>query len=241
VRLQPSLRLAPFDAVAAPDDPAASAPTTARRRYLLPALASAVLPGAGEIATGHIWNGLPLLAAEVAIWMGYVHYNDEGKQLRSQYEVFADAHWSYARWQDSLRVHYNTDDPPPQWYNEEYPYHCDCSPPYIPKDVDPQEYYENAGKYRHFWPGWEDWVYNPADPVNSDSQALRAEYISMRNRSNDNFDSAGTMLGMAVLTRAVSVAQTLWLVRRDTRNAHLQLQPTYSSRKGAGMKVTWSY
>jgi hypothetical protein len=63
----------------------------------------------------------------------------------------------------------------------------------------------------------------------------------MRNRSNDNFDSAGTMLGLAVLTRVVSVAQTMWLVRRDARQVDLEWRPIYSRRKGAGMQLTWHY
>jgi hypothetical protein len=241
----PSLRL---DRFSDPSEPAVPGTSVSRRTYLLPALASAILPGAGEIATGHIWNGIPLLAAEVAIWIGYAHYNNEGNQLRSDYEVFADQHWDYNRWQQNLEENFNPDpnqpggaDPPPFWWNPtDYPGGCDCSPPYIPKSEDPQEYYENAGKYRHFWPGWQDWVYNANDPLNSDSVGLRAEYISMRNRSNDAFDNAGTMIGLALVTRAISVAQTLWLVRRDSQSA-FNVAPTYSRYKGAGMKLTWMY
>jgi len=249
--LQPTLRLDRHLALSV-DDPLSTgqaesglnASKVSRSRYAVPALASAVLPGTGEIATGHFWNGIPLLAAEVAIWIGYFHYNDEGSQLRADYEVFVDAHWSPERWQTNLRTWYNVDDPntpPPNWYNEDFPYNCDCSPPFIPKEEDPQEYYENAGKYRHFRPGWDDWAYNPNDPLGSDSASNRAEYISMRNRSNDNFDNAGTMLGLAVLTRAISVTQTLWLVNRDVKKQNLELRPTYGRRKGAGMKLTWSY
>jgi len=240
--IAPRLRL---DPLGNPGDPATPGPPASRGAYVWPALASAVVPGAGEIVTGHIWNGIPLLAAEVAIWVGFAHYNDQGNQLRSDYEAFAERYWDYDRWQNNLQTWYdpNSDPPgtPPWWNPTEYPGGCDCSPPYIPKEDDPQEYYENAGKYRHFWPGWQDWVYNPNDPKNSDSVALRAEYISMRNRSNDAFDNRGTMLGLAVVTRLVSVAQTLFLVRRDQRAPQLQVAPIYSSRRGAGMKLTWSY
>jgi hypothetical protein len=37
--------------------------------YVLPALASAIVPGAGEIITGHFWRGIPFVLADVATWI----------------------------------------------------------------------------------------------------------------------------------------------------------------------------
>jgi hypothetical protein len=239
-------------------DGGTSAGFASRKRYIAPVLLSAAIPGAGEIATGHWWRGLPLLAADVATWFGHAHYKEEGRAWRDRYQAFADAHWhlsgdtngngvidagsEISGWQENLEQYYDAGQPDPdlRWWDPAAPYECTC--PFIPRDEDPQHYYENIGKYRYYWMGWEDWSYNPDDPRNSDSAAYRAQYNGMRIESNDNFDRARALVAVAMANRALSVAQSIFLVRRDGRGREsMSLRPMKVRGMGAGLELRWKY
>jgi len=225
--LLPRLRI---DPLAQPATPGVTPASRSATRYALPMLLSAVVPGAGEISMGHWWRGLPLVAADVATWVGYAHYNGEGNDLRDQYQLFADQNWNEDRWQDSLTV--------TRFWDTSAPWNCNCSPPYIPPDEDLREYYENLGKYEQFFPGWEDWNrnYDPEDP-----QSLRRIYSDMRIESNNRLDSANRLIGVAALTRVVSVIQSFWLVRRESRSDGLRLEPVMLGRLGSGMRLVTNF
>lgn len=210
---------------------AAPAAPSGRGRYALSMGLSALVPGTGEIVSGHFWNGIPLLAADVATWIGYFHYEDEGDQWKGSYEQFADQHWTEAKWQDDLRQ--------TAYYDTLSPYNCNCSPPYIPREEDQREYYENLGKYEHFFPGWDDWQspsYDPENPANH-----RRQYVDMRIESNDNYDNADTLLGVAAATRILSVIQSFWLVRRDSHRESLSIEPMTFKGAGSGLRLKWSF
>ena len=219
-----------------------SAPTqTTRSRYALPMVLSAIVPGAGEIASGHLWHGLPLVAIDVATWLGYAHAQSEGNEWQDTYEAFADLHWNEARWTANLEFAASDSAGPNGWssyWDPASPHNCDCSPPYIPREEDEREYYENLGKYNHFFPGWEDWnlEYDPESPA-----ALRRQYVDMRIQSNDNYENAHTLLGIAAATRILSVIQSFWLVRRDGREEGLSMQPMTFKGLGTGLRLKWSF
>lgn len=240
--LLPPLRL---DALAqttgAAPDPAPGTDWDTHTRYVVPVLMSAVVPGTGEMVTGHFWRGLPLLAADVATWFGYAHYREEGRDWRAQYEQYADTHWKYDKWNQELEAYYGPTQPDPklQWYDPTEPDSCTCL--FISKEEDRQHYYENIGKYRFFWMGWDDWSYNTADPKNSDSQEHRRVYSDMRIESNDNFDHATSLVVVAMATRLVSVVQTVFLVRSDLRAERLVFEPRALPGPGTGFALTYHY
>jgi hypothetical protein len=217
---------------------AAAADASSHRAYVLPVVLSALVPGTGEMVSGHFWRGLPLLAIDVATWAGYFHYQNEGKDWRTQYESFADQHWHYDLWQEHLANYYNEPGSPYDFYDPTLPYNCTC--PYIPKEDDRQHYYENIGKYLFYWPGWEDWEYS-GDPATSDSRALRDEYNGMRIESNDNFDRATDLVVVAMATRLISVIQTVFLVRGDQKQAQLDVQPVATPGHGGGLRLRYRY
>ena len=234
--LLPSARLHLEDVDA--DEPTPGA-ATSRSRYAVPMLLSAIVPGTGEIVTGHLWNGLPLVVADVATWIGYAHYQSEGNDWKETYEAFADAHWDESRWQTNLQ---EADASPPNpwdsYWDPSAPDNCDCSPPYIPRSEDEREYYENLGKYNHFFPGWEDWTltYDPESPA-----SLRRQYVDMRIESNENYENSHTMLGVAAATRLISVIQTFWLVRRQGQQPGWLVEPVTFRGRGSGMRLKWSF
>jgi hypothetical protein len=176
---------------------------------------------------------------DVATWIGYAHYDSEGERLRSDFIAFADAHWSEADWRERL-----TDT---RWWSDSAPYNCDCSPPYIPKEEDAREYYENLGKYRHFYPGWDDWpryVTGPGEEENypwDDPNTRRRQYVDMRIESNSNFDKANNMLALAAVNRVVSVIQSLWLVHNDRRSQGVMIEPFTFEGFGSGIRLKASF
>jgi hypothetical protein len=252
--LLPSLRL---DRAGTSMLDAGQTTTSDRSRYVLPVLLSLAVPGTGEISMGHWWNGLPLLAADVATWFAYAHYENEGQEMRDAFEAYADEHWhegwyevagdSMPGWRQQMARYYDPASPDfvpnsrehwvPEPGGELGDGYCDCSPPYIPYEEDPQEYYENAGKYQHFFPGWDDWVAPATGPDIPDSPNRRT-YVAMRIDSNESFDNANTMLGVAVVTRVVSALQSIWLVRREGRDDGLRFEPvTFGKGMGSGLRL----
>jgi len=213
------------------------------RRYVGPVLLSALVPGTGEMVTGHFWRGLPLLAIDVATWFGYAHYQAEGRDSRARYEQYADTHWNYRTWMDSLSTHYGDTQPNEnlRWYAPLSGERDSCTCAFVYKEEDRQHYYENVGKYRFFWMGWDDWSYNTADPVNSDSAHHRREYNDIRIESNDNFDHATSLLFVAMATRLVSVVQTVFLVRSDLRSESLTFEPRMLPGRGTGFALTYRH
>jgi len=65
--------------------------------------------------------------------------------------------------------------------------------------------------------------------------------VDMRIESNDNYDHAHALLGVAAATRILSVIQSFWLVRRDSQREGLQLQPKTYGGFGSGLRLTWSF
>ena len=250
--LLPARSLALLQETEEAGETAVESPGPSNSRYVLPVLMSAVVPGMGEIVTGHWLRGLPFVAVDIATWVLYAHYETEGRDWRSTYEAFADAHWRYTGdtngngnidvdetpgWQENLRDYYdgqyglNYD-----YWDPSSPYNCTC--PYIPKEEDKQHYYENIGKYLYYYPGWDDWEWN-GDPATSDSRSRRLEYGEMRQESNTNFDNATNMIVVAMATRLASMVQTVLLMRNDTRN--VELRPMRFSGRGAGLRIAYRY
>jgi hypothetical protein len=230
-----------------------------RRRYVLPVVLSALVPGAGEIAAGHPWRGLPLVAADVATWIGYAHFRSEGRDWRTRYEQYADSHWNYSLfgdtngngdndpdeawgWQENLERYFDASqsDAALRWWDPNAPYNCNC--PYVSREDDRQHYYENIGKYRYYWMGWDDWEYNAASAVDSDSRSHRREYGLMRIESNENFDRATQLIVVGMATRLASVVQSALLVRADmNREREFSLRPAVLPGRAAGIEMSLKY
>ncbi len=127
---------------------------------------------------------------EAAAWTGYFVKHDDGMEMRTQYEAFADAHWDYDKWIDD---HPCPTVPPTGATLEDVE---DCGeassgsgawPGYIPwvsKEEDKQHYYENIGKYDWYISGWQDW--DPTQSPYAQQTDLRTEYRGMREQSNND-------------------------------------------------------
>jgi len=199
---------------------AARAPWT-RRNTAIAILASAVLPGMGELycyrSSRDPWTlaRVPVfLAVEGYLWYSYVDNKDTGKDYKAQYEAFADAHWSLDKFlHDHPCCNGGVGDSCDSWqyYNEncknDYNYFY-----YTPVEEDREEYYENIGKYDAFVFGWDDCVIiDTADPNFTYWTPRRTEYVSIRNASDDYLLKADQSLMGLIVNRVVSMVDTGWL------------------------------
>lgn len=134
---------------------------------------SLVLPGVGELYAGSK-RGLAFLGVELLSWGGYFYYDGKGEDERSNYQAFADAHYSRDRYRDvvnEINGKYENYPDPADWPGASCEYeHCADSLQansrskcemhrghFLLPEVNNQHYYEDLGKYDKYIFGWDDW------------------------------------------------------------------------------------
>ena len=202
-----------------------SAAVRPRRNIAAAIIASAVLPGMGElyVATGskklsHYLRVPVFIALDAYFWYSYRDNYDKGKEVKAEYEMFGDEHWSEERF---LLLHpfctgYDGCD---DWefYNENgnnfVPYFV-----YIPRHLDHEEYYENMGKYDNFVYGWDDWDgdYDNLEPWTPN----RTTYWAMRLESDDYLLKADRYVMALIINRTVSMLDAGWLAYRYNKGKY---------------------
>lgn len=157
-------------------------------------LASAAVPGSGEILNGKWKRGLLLLGLEAGLWYGYTLWHGRGDEIKGEFHDYANTHWSEEQWKE--------------YYNDD----LDPSTHSLP-DTKTQQYYEMIGKYDQFKQGWSDW-----SPDGPDLTPRRNEYETMRDESNQNYIRA-SYCTMAVLANHLLSALDTALILRQKRQA----------------------
>ncbi|MBN1886264.1 MAG: hypothetical protein JW876_12175 [Candidatus Krumholzibacteriota bacterium] len=203
-------------------NPAVPSGGSTRRRVAISVLASAVLPGLGELYL-YLDSRDPWTLARVPLFMAFDAYNwymyrdnhDTGKDIKREYMAFADAHWSEARFleQHPCCVGYGGCESW-EWYNEW------CSDQgsdyflYMPKSQDVEEYYENLGKYDPFVYGWDDWATWSVEQPGNFWTPNRTRYVSLRQESNKYLGRADDNIMYLIVNRVVSMVDAGWIAYR---------------------------
>ena len=224
---------------------ARSAPGTgSKRKIAVSMLASALLPGLGELylymdrGDWSDWSTLArvpvFMAVDGYLWYARKDNYDLGKDYKRQYEEYCDEHWSEDRF---LQQFPNCeggllcDD----WkqYNEEMKnslYYF----VYIPRYLDREEYYENCGKYDAFVFGWDDWDMEAWDGTYENLVRWtpnRTTYWDLRIESDKYLVRADQHLMLLIVNRVISAIDAGWLAYRlnrgdiDSGGWSLDLQP----------------
>lgn len=188
-------------------------------------IASAILPGMGElyVATGskkvsHYLRVPVFVALDAFFWYSYRDNYDKGKEVKAEYEMFGDEHWSEERF---LLQHPYCDGiggcDTWEQYNAEakgdYYYFV-----YIPRDLDHEEYYENMGKYDAFAFGWDDWNGDYDNVVAWTPN--RTTYWEMRTESDDYLLTADRYVMALIINRIVSMLDAGWLAYRYNKGEY---------------------
>ena len=202
----------------------------APRRWWAP-LASAVVPGLGEVLTRR-WHGAALIAADAFVWSQWFDKNSEGSDLEDEYRAFITekGHWNEAQWQAAINGTGAAAQAYEAWRNELGGYgDYENVPLWVTREEDEREWFENAGKWdifafgwREFWDG--EYQQNQADEVTLGQlyrpqpgdpntwyfdqspylTPLRREYQELRIASNDAFATRDNYTYAALLTRVFS-------------------------------------
>jgi hypothetical protein len=181
---------------------------------------SLLVPGLGELYSGAKWRAAGFMTSEGLTWLAYFSWRSKGNDLKADFRVFADQHWSestYFAWQA-----YNQAQPESQQYFETE---------HLPaKATDTQQYYELIGKYAQFVYGWDD-VTSSFTTINmSIPSPLQQDYETQRNESNKYLKRASTIVGLSVLNRIASAIHASAYVRThqsssDASSVWLNLTP----------------
>ena len=147
-----------------------------------PMLYSLMLPGLGQYKNGDpLWKSAIFAGVEVASIIGWVQWNKQAEDIRKQYEIFGDNHWSLRSWVENtllnpiaglipyddfkldgthkLELHLSGS------LAEEFGEYISSDsltahPEWIYNDyvtvLQDQHFYENIGKYDQFVGGWDD-------------------------------------------------------------------------------------
>lgn len=222
-----------------------------------PVLASVALPGLGETLTGYR-RGWFMMAADVGTWAWIAEREAEGDRWEDRYEEFALRHWDEEQWARALsegRLNPFYPDLGAGTVREDVAL-------YVSRELDEREWFENLGKWDVFAWGWrefwdEEWngtnhpqflgpeLYNPSpsDPSTwffpgdrPTMTPLRDEYLDMRVKSNDAYDTRDKLFNVAVLLRVFSALQVAYLegfigTRYDA--------PSRSAPASDGVRADW--
>jgi hypothetical protein len=178
-----------------------------QKNPLAAVMMSLVLPGWGELYTGHTARAKGFMAAEAAIWLGYAGFTIQGNLREDDYKdyartfagVTADAGGEY--WDDVsdfIRsegfASYN------EWIRRE-------GRSLFPDDPDAQEaYFRENGYFGGMAWQWE-------------NEERFREFRRLKHDASVSFRSAFFMSGLAVLNRAMSAIDSAWMARRHNRGA----------------------
>lgn len=193
---------------------------------------SAIMPGAGELYAGSPLKAILFFGIEVGAWAGVAIYQADGKDKETQFEEYADTHWSkgdYWQWLESLdnwveplntpRIPYpdlDEDYYPQSVYND---FEDDNAFTHNLPLTKTQQYYEMIGKYiTQFGPGW-----NDADPTaisngpeifhfTGESQNSK-DYMDMRYESNQALDKSAMFFQIVMLNHVASALDAGFTVR----------------------------
>jgi hypothetical protein len=218
------------------------------------ALFSAVIPGAGQTYTERYWQGLAFFGAEVGLWVVYAVYQSRADRQTTDFQNYADAHWSVVRYADWITqyasqlapgVNVNTSNLVPHRDPNLTPWQQVGSDGWtaINQAEDQimtvtgngfthnlpmrpaQQYYELIGKYPQFLGGWDDaGNLGPQDVINSSVSAEFLGYRDMRGNANSLYAIASTATYVLVANHVLSALEAAWSAA--VKNSNLKMGAT---------------
>ncbi|MFC1555499.1 hypothetical protein ACFL67_00290 [candidate division KSB1 bacterium] len=196
----------------------------AKKSILNGVIFSLLLPGAGQWYAGDRFKAIGFILAEVSMWYGNNHYNDEGDRIDAEFRAYADLNWDkndYLNWLAGL------DEATRSAFSHHLP------------ETNTQQYYEMIGKYEQFLAGWPDSGGAP------DDSEIRHYYMSRQDASNDQYKKAELMANLMLLNRVVSAVEAAISIHRKSS---VGVQPGFSFRISpdrthiipeAGLTIQW--
>lgn len=223
------------------------------------AIMSAIVPGAGEVYAKSYWRAALFAGIEIALWTSNVIYENKGDDEDARMRAFGDVHWSehvywsklyrtglergitglpaYESDESGLLIGFSTEMANTLRFLERELGYTHS----LPK-TKTQQYYEMIYKYLHqFGAGWDDapsrdYYDNTANLSNLTPNIEK--YRSMRNRSNDYYQTATTMLNLVLVNHLLSAFDAAIAVKQFNKKLHYALRV---NRQYYGMERLTTY
>lgn len=209
---------------------------------------SLVIPGAGQAYSGSYWTAGIMVCVEVAAITFAVVYTQKGDNKTSEFQQYADQHWSavrYARWitahgtdyntSGSVNIYVNPDESLQPWqrvsFAEINAWETQQKTEGFSHSLPAygvQQYYELIGKYVQFkfgWDGYKDVFGWTGDVPNSDGKDYfkipqqMNDYSTNRGKANDYYNTAAIAVGAVVVNHVASALEAFFSTNSD--NAHI--------------------
>jgi hypothetical protein len=198
---------------------------------------SSIFPGSGHFYSNRRSIGTFIFPViEIALWAGYIHFNNKGDDIERDYIALANTHYDRNR-QDTVQDNLINNSQSSDIYTDDH-FRLDSS--------NTQHFYEDIGKYNKYIFGWEDWYRDyfeygvewkfdegmwignyPTHPDIADNDSyhpprseLRRKYIEMRREAQDNYDRRVlTTFGLALnrIVSALDVVRVTTVYNRELR------------------------
>ncbi len=231
------------------------------RSPLKAALFSAVIPGTGQAYSERYWQGLAFFGAEVGLWVVYSVYQSKGDKQTTDFQNYADQHWSVVRYADWIAKYIqqiaptnystittsgmvsNRNSNLPPWQQVDWG-QINQVEDLVMQNSDngfthnlpmrpQQQYYELIGKYPQFAPGWDSEINMlPSDIVVSNVSSQFLDYRNMRGNANSLYAIASTASYILVANHVFSALEAAWSAAMNNKN--LKMSATLEPMRASG-------
>ena len=211
-----------------------------KKSPVLAGVMSAVLPGSGEIYVGEYLKAAIFLAVEATLITVAVVKNNEGERLTSEFEAFADEHWSVVDYAEYLRDHktelglpedcnideiINPDESLPPWEritDWAALNHCESPFSHHLPTYGQQQYYELIGKYPQYSCGWDE--FDPSTDAFRYVPQIMKDYSIMRGNANDAYNVASTAVIGIYINHLLSAIDAVWSASTYNKNLAVKMR-----------------
>lgn len=210
---------------------------------------SLAVPGAGQAYNGSWYKAAGFAAVEVAGWTVFAVKHSEGKDIESEFQDFANTHWSeewYWNWisvqsgvlredMEGLRA----------WEHQTFSHGL--------HETKDQQYYEMIGKYYQFNYGWDDFRTLVEDDITITHETMthnklyssnRIHYEERRDASNKALKAATTGATVVLFNHLISAFEAALGAKRhnDRIKTVFYFEPRYLNSEPVtvlSMQMSW--
>jgi TM2 domain-containing membrane protein YozV len=209
-----------------------------KKSPVLAGVMSAIIPGSGEIYVGEYLKAAIFLAIEATLITVAVVNNNEGDKLTSEFEAFADEHWSVVDYADYLidnrealglpedcEIPINRDSNLPPWeqiLDWEALNHCESPFSHHLPHYGQQQYYELIGKYPQYSSGWDE--FDPAVDGFREVPQIMKDYSIMRGNANDAYNVASKAVIGLYINHLLSAIDAVWSATTYNKNLAINMR-----------------
>ncbi|MEI7812227.1 MAG: hypothetical protein WCJ01_07355 [Ignavibacteria bacterium] len=223
-----------------------------KKSPLLAGVLSAILPGAGEFYSGSYIKAAVFLAVEASAIVAAISYNKQGDNATTEFQVYADEHWSVVRYTEWLNkfttelgapgvspvaINNNTNLKPWERVNLSDLNNLEQKIPVFSHHLEHhgyQQYYELIGKYNQFSHGWDYWQGVPETEVYMTNVPQQMQDYSEMFLKPDKtyYKYAARAVTVILVNHLLSAIDAVWTAGSYNKNLNIGMKVNQTSLFG---------